>query len=252
MQSKTISPIFLFIVFLTLGCTSSKNKSHGAVFLNKQINTLPLQKKLKLEKASREITQSWIPEHGIRAKYEVLKNKLGISMLEKALGEKVFVKGPHTNEMNYKTHKSFGWYNPKFLAVLKVELKKLFKNKLFRKQTQTFYEKNFKFYMRMYYHAYIETLDKQEILEQYKKRMDLPDKLYKSYRNRPGNYINESFRYFAESWEYEGFSVYEGFTTPGFWIRRQIDGTHKDFYKLLVLTLKHYDPVFIEQQNIKT
>ena len=46
---------------------------------------------------------------------------------------------------------------------------------------------------------------------------------------------------FAESIKNEGYNFSEGLTFPGFWIRREIDGTHEEFFELINLILNKYD-----------
>lgn len=61
-------------------------------------------------------------------------------------------------------------------------------------------------------------------------------------------FLQEFFRDFAESNESKGYDVYESFVCPGFWVRRSIDGTADEFFDLLKLTLRTFDPEFITAQ----
>lgn len=75
----------------------------------------------------------------------------------------------------------------------------------------------------------------------------MPETSDPAFLSEPSEFIQESFRGFAESIEKEGYDVYEGFTCPGFWVRRSIDGTADEFYDLLILTMRTFDEGFLAE-----
>ena len=143
--------------------------------------------------------------------------------------ENIFLSGPHENEMNFYST-SFGKYNPKIIAKIYKELKQIFKDKNFRDETQELYNRQLKNYLRTYYMSYPIAANN-------------PDYMY--------DYNQERFREFAEAIEDKGYNVYEGFTCPGFWVRRSIDGTSNDFFKLLKLIMYNYDKTFLIENKVK-
>lgn len=195
-----------------------------------------------------EIISSWIPESGIRGRYQIAKQALGKSVLESIIGEKAFLSGPHKEDINYNSARDFGRYNPKFLTKLHTSLASLFSNKIFVDNAQALYDQELKRYLRTYYLAYEAGANNQEVMDGYLAILAREPQKYSEsvFLSEPSFYLQESFRDFAESLEKEGYDVYEGFACPGFWVRRSIDGTADEFFELLALTIRTFDPEFRE------
>jgi hypothetical protein len=195
---------------------------------------------------SYENTMSYIPESGIRGRYEQYKKYLNISILESVVGEKVFLSGPHSAALNYKSPDQFGRYNPLFIKKLGENLQYLFKNKAFVKNAQAHYDSKLKQYLRVYYLSHEVSANNKEVMDGYLDAIAYPEKHdYMNGRIKgPSFYLQEYFRDFAESTEKDGYDVYEAFTCPAFWVRRSLDGTEDEFYELLKLTLKTFDSGF--------
>jgi hypothetical protein len=186
---------------------------------------------------------------GIRGRYKVFKRDLSKSILESIVNEKAFLKGPHSEGLNFESKDTFGYYNPKFISKLQQRLNFLFNNQAFVENTQNFYDENLKQYLRTYYLSYDIAVKNKKVKEGYLRAISEPDKnSYNGFISGPSFYLQESFRDFAEAIERKGYNVYEGFTCPGFWVRRSVDGTADEFYKLLKITLKTFDPEFIAAQ----
>ncbi len=192
-----------------------------------------------------------IPESGIRGRYALYKKYFSISIIEKVVGESIYLKGPHSDRLDYDSQTSFGHYNPLFVKKLGDNLMFLFKNETFVKNMQAHYNQKLKQYLRVYYLSYKVAANNKEIMDGYKDAI-VNAKKYEYMDGRikgPSFYLQESFRDFAESLEKDGYDVYEGFTCPGFWIRRSIDGTADEFYEVLKLTLQTFDSAFINAQE---
>ncbi len=197
----------------------------------------------KLYEDNYEEMGSWLPDVGVRSKYYYLKTDLSINTLKTITGEAVFVSGPHKKEMEFFSETEFGHYNPKFIKIVSKVFTKLSKNKEFISISQEIYDNDFKNLIRIYYLAY------KHLKENKTQRKEITTKylsLIETQEDSPSYYLQEVFRDFAENHEEAGYDVYEGFTAPGFWIRRGIDNTDKDFYKLLVKVLKTYDKDFLK------
>lgn len=195
-----------------------------------------------------ESISSWIPESGIRGRYQIAKQVLGKAVLESIIGEKAFLSGPHEQDVNYNSAREFGRYNPKFLTQLQKSLASLFSNRIFVDNAQALYDSELKQYLRTYYLAYEAGANKQEVMDGYMAILATEPREYAGnvFLSEPSHFLQESFRDFAESIEQEGYDVYEGFTCPGFWVRRSIDGTADEFYGLLTLTINTFDPEFLQ------
>lgn len=193
-----------------------------------------------------EYISSWIPESGIRGRYQVARQVLSKAVLESIVGEKAFLSGPHKKSVNYNSTREFGRYNPEFLTKLRQSLASLFSNKIFVDNAQALYDSELKQYLRTFYLAYEVGANNQEVMDGYLAILSKEPREYAGnvFLSEPSNFLQEAFRSFAESIEEEGYDVYEGFTCPGFWVRRSIDGTADEFFELLTLTIHTFDPEF--------
>ncbi|WP_298517194.1 hypothetical protein [uncultured Kordia sp.] len=199
----------------------------------------------------KEVPETYIPESGVRGRYALYDQFFSISALETIVGERVFLKSPHTDTPNYKSKTTFGYYNPLFIKKLEGNLRFVFENESFVKSMQAHYDKELKQYLRTYYLSYKVAANNEEIMAGYLAAISDPKKHeYMDGRIKgPSFYLQETFRDFANSLEKDGYDVYEAFTCPGFWVRRSIDGTADEFYALLNLTLQTFDPTFINAQK---
>ena len=237
----------LLVCILTAlaSCSTMKNSVVSAAFSDRVLKLASNWDSIKATSdLSSENISSWLPESGIRGRYEVLKKQVSLKFMEELVGCRVFLKGPHQEEVDFNSG-SFGYYNPVFLERLKPILGEVLQNKLFVENTRTLYDAELKQYLRTFFLSFNIAANRTDIMESYLKHIE--HKEHKSFSG-PSFYLQEAFRDFAESAEENGYDVYEGFTCPGFWIRRSIDGTEGQFYNLLLLVLKTYDADFLEQQ----
>jgi len=192
---------------------------------------------------------SWITDAGIRRFYYCLSSEISIEVIENYIGEKIFLNKVHDGGLNYNSKNEFGHYNPKFLVKLQKEILSLSENQTFLKLGQEIYDNYFKKTARIYYLAYkyvnSDKKNKKQIIKTYKKNIKIQTEEM-NYETDGSFYLQEEFRFFAEKKEREGYDVYEGFTAPGFWIRRSIDKTDDEFFELLTLTLGLFDVDFIK------
>jgi hypothetical protein len=219
----------LSLVFLFSSFRPAQTLSHRINFLISNWDNIVSETDLSYENIN-----SWLPERGIRGRFQVAKSVLSLETLEGITGQAVFVSGPHTTEMDYNAN-DFGHYNPAFLDKLYNMLQTFSQRQNFVNRSQAFYDEHFKNYLRVYYMSYEAGYNNQDVVNG-----------YKNATGSKGYYLQEQFRGFAEEIEKQGYDVYEGFTCPGFWVRRTIDGTGDEFYKLLVLTLQTFDPEFVK------
>jgi len=197
---------------------------------------------------------SWIPDTGVRGKYYRLQSILGIAVLEKLTGEKVFLSGLHTKgKLNFQSKTDFGKYNPKFIMAVMKSVKEITADKKFYPVGETIYNKYMKRIARSYYRAYlhVSAVDSAEIIEKYKKQMILkaPEEC-DEYGCSPSYFLQEQFTAFANSLDGTDADYIESLTTPGFWIRRKIDGTDPLFFDLLTIVIKVYDKEFLDEDEI--
>lgn len=241
------------LVLLVLGCTPKgliTNPVEDHSQLKENINSCNSNWTSLQASANLDVDNivSWLPESGVRGRYEIAKKYLSKSVLEKIIGQKAFVKGPHSTDMNFKSLKTFGHYNDKFILKLHAQLKVLFADPRFISNTKSLYDKELKNYLRTYYLAYAGAANNQKLMDGYLEVIaNEPEPENPSERvflSNPSEFLQESSREFAGSLG-EGYDEYEGITCPGFWVRRSIDGTADEFYSLLKMTMKAYDADFL-------
>ncbi|MCO6474973.1 MAG: N-acetylmuramoyl-L-alanine amidase [Phaeodactylibacter sp.] len=182
-----------------------------------------------------------IPEVGVRGRYAILKPLLNPAILEKIFGEKVFRSGPHRGaELNYRSDESFGRYNPAFLRKLYSTLSTLSRSELITGQVQGLYDREFRKVLRTFYQAYEVGANREDIQKEYLSRMENPAQGLT--RGGSMNFFEEQFSDFSTNPPYYDP---EAVMAAGFWLRRSIDGTADEFYQLLQLTLRTFDPAFL-------
>ncbi len=186
-----------------------------------------------------------IPEVGVRGRYAILKPILNPVILEKIFGERVFRSGPHRGaELNYRTNESFGRYNPAFLRKLYSTLSTLSRSELITGQVQGLYDREFRKVLRTFYQAYEVGANREDIQKEYLSRLQSPTQGLT--RSGSMNFFEEQFSDFSTNPPYYDP---EAIMAAGFWLRRSIDGTADEFYQLLQLTLRTFDPAFLAEQR---
>ena len=249
---KTKTYLIFTLLLLFVACSSQKSLFKNNPSLEKFNNHLNLtvsnwDEIISTANLSDKVTKYW-SETGIRGRYKLYKKYLSKSILENIVGEKTFLSGPHKEELDFNSLAEFGHYNPIFLSKLNKKLTVLFSNKSLVNNTQSLYDSKLKQYLRVYYLSYDIAANNKEIIDGYLKAISRPNE--NSYMNGmvsgPSWYLQESFRDFALTIDKDDYNVYEGFTCPGFWVRRSIDGTSDEFYDLLLLTMKTFDSEFID------
>lgn len=249
MKLKTLLSTTLAITLAIFACTTKPGFSSERLSDKIKLTVADWQNMSANARLDHETISSWVPESGIRGRYQIAKQVLSKAVLESIIGEKAFLSGPHEQGVNYNSAREFGRYNPKFLTKLQKSLASLFSNKVFVDNAQALYDSELKQYLRTYYLAYEAGANNREVMDGYLAILATEPREYagSTFLAEPSYYLQEAFRDFAESIEGEGYDVYEGFTCPGFWVRRSIDGTADEFYGLLTLTIRTFDPEFLNE-----
>lgn len=242
---------YSFLLLTLLACGSSKvlsSKDPSVLSLKKKTSEIVYNWEYIKEQFSGdyEAMHSWLLESGIRARYAMMKQNMSLSIIQGIIGEQAFVSGPHQSEINFKSKTTFGHYNPVFLNKLGAHLELLYQDEAFVRSAQSFYDREFKGYFRVYYLSYAAAVQDDKVRTRYLELIENAAELDPyDYRNDPSIFLQEAFRGFAEGVENQGYNVYEGFVCPGFWVRRSIDGTADEFYSLLLSAMKTFDSDFL-------
>jgi hypothetical protein len=182
---------------------------------------------------------------GLRERYGCIQETVNFGVLERLTGEAVFLTGPHSGGLDLTAQNEFGHYNPAFLKKAGQALDEMMKDKAFNDKIQAFYDAELKNTFRLYFIAY--DTPKDVALGKYRGIVAAANpNCAGGFLCQPSFFLQEQFRPFAEDMERQGYNVYEGFTAPGFWVRRDIDGTSTQFYGLLKKFMQKYDNEFIK------
>ena len=217
-------------------------------------------------------TGSSIP--GLRWRYAGLKTLMNLEKMKSLAPVPIFLAGPHEGDFTFRSY-DFGRYNPAFVRWANDNLILAASDPAFRELTAPTYQKHVKEIARLYYLAYL-YVDQHapEVAALRAKYLeDIQGHVGKAWvepwdDDSSPNLIYDTFsRFFAEQYETDKSSnwVEKGprptklsyrwltemggsyaFAAPGFWIRRQIDGTAPDFFAGLKKLLETYDPDFLK------
>ncbi|MFT5765053.1 MAG: hypothetical protein ACI8X3_002489, partial [Saprospiraceae bacterium] len=175
---------------------------------------------------------------GFRAKYEMAKKYASIQLLEAAFGEKVFLSGPHTTDMNFYSNNSFGHYNPAFISSFRSAWETATAIPKFKEALKSLYYDNFQEIGTAYFNAY-------KFINQNPKLLEAIEAKYINGMNSNGgldfNNFNNYFNSFSGLEEQKGLNVYQSYNAPSFWIRRSIDGTASQLYELQLIIMQTFE-----------
>lgn len=178
---------------------------------------------------NRQRDDTWL-EVGFRSKYAMAKKYASLQMIESAFGVPVFVKGPHTNGMDFNSNNSFGHYNPEFIAKVSTTFDNAMRNPLFRRAARRVYKQYFASMANTYRDSYLYLDGKPDYLaklqEEYKTMMANDG-------TGDGAFTTEFSDFANKLGKEKNADIYEAVTAPAFWLRRSIDGTGPEMYKLL-------------------
>ncbi|MEM9847706.1 MAG: hypothetical protein AAF847_07440 [Bacteroidota bacterium] len=177
-------------------------------------------------------------EEGLRYNYALLKNMASVAILEQAVGEKVFLSGPHEEGLNFFSEERFGYYNPVFWEKVKAVVAYSLENDgVFKQLGKYIYDQHLKKESQLYFESYRYLQENPSMAKQVSTDYLAAMKT----EQRAGEMLQDAFRTFADSKEKLGTNWYVANTAPSFWIRRQIDGTAAPIFEILELVRAAYE-----------
>lgn len=236
-----ILPCFIAATTLHTNQVSSNGNTDRTTF--KIMEVAYLWNLLKQDyEPNRDTDGTWL-DVGLRSKYAMAKNYASLEILETTFGMPVFLRGPHGEQMDFNSNTSFGYYNPAFIQALQTSLTSALENPMFRKVLKQVYGQHLKSMALTYQDAY-------RYLNEDAAQLEALQMKYLWMLGQPegttAGSFQEEFRdyatngYFADKVAATAYKKknpnedwYEKVTAPGFWLRRSIDGTDKQFYELL-------------------
>lgn len=190
----------------------------------------------------RDRDDTWL-NVGFRSKYATAKKYASLEIIEATFGTPVFIRGPHTGDMNFNSKTSFGYYNPEFISQLKSNIEIALKYPVFKKAAKEAYNQYFKSMALTYKDAYRFLNDDPQRLAELKTKYLL--ELAKPEGTSNGS-LQEEFSDYADNKHFSNDAKrreykmknpnadwYEKITAPSFWLRRSIDGTSQQIFELL-------------------
>jgi hypothetical protein len=189
------------------------------------------------------------PEGGIRIAYYHVATYASYETIVRLSPVPVFLSGPHgARKLDLGARFTFGHYNPEFIRWCYCNLSETLKHDRFVAETTELFQSNLGKTAMTYWAAY-NVLNKhpeelEALLQDYKTRM--------ASRNLP-----EGYYYNIASEEAEGrfvllkeldtsYDLNVGAPAVYFWLRRHMDGTHRQVFSILELLLSRYNMIRTE------
>lgn len=201
---------------------------------------------------SRKRDATWL-DVGFRAKYAMARNYASLDKLEDVFNTPIFISGPHGKNMNFNSKTSFGHYNPAFITKLTESVQTVLRNPVFHMPAKQAYHQYFEPMALTYKNSYIRIQSNPKRLNQlkinYLKKIIKAGGTHNTCLNEllieqaKSNVYSKPLKLKDRIVENPRADVYEESTAPSFWVRRSLDGTDKQLYKLLnlIITELEYD-----------
>lgn len=215
---------------------------------------------------------------GLRSLYCDIKSFIDYPKLRIVSGLPIFRKDYN---LTFQSEYEFGYYNPKFVKWLRQNIIHAENNEAFRQQTQPVYNTKIRDSARAFYRSYQILFATSEEFNTFIKQYELVKKehqwrLYKREVNvlmfdnnyekievikreylkhlenktLPDLYFQEKFRWLSDYLNtVENVNWYAANTSGGFWTRRSIDETDKEFFRLLTKLLETYDRDWLRERE---
>jgi hypothetical protein len=220
-------------------------------------------------------------DYGLRALYCKIKPFVDYAKLSVISGLPIFNKGPHTdNNLNFEGGYEFGYYNPEFLKWIQEKAINPNDGK-FKEQIQPAYNDKIKVVARAFYQTHKILFATPEEFEAFKKKYedyggkeggdykdpeplevikseyqdhltnkDLPEYYFEQKFWNLALYLSSQNEHSYERQEEQLSYKYVAETSGGFWVRRSIDGTEKQFFDILTKLLEIYDSDWLSEQKL--
>ena len=215
---------------------------------------------------------------GLRSLYCDIKSFIDYPNLRILSGLPIFRKDYN---LTFHSEYEFGHYNPKFVKWMQKNMIYAENNEMFRQETQPVYDKKIRDTARAYYSTYqilfATPEDFNTFINQYQLvKKEYQWRLYKREVNElrftnnyetfevikreylkhienktlPDQYLQEKFRWLSDYLTtVENVDWYAANTSGGFWTRRSIDKTDKEFFRLLTKLLETYDRDWLRERE---
>lgn len=220
-----------------------------------------------------------ILDYGLRYLYCSIRGAVSLQGLQSLAGVKLYdAGGPHNDILNLNNNDKFGHYNSEFLTWLEDNIiPNTSQDKSLNRVTRSVYNHYFKSYARIFYRSY-------QILFSSPEQFDIFEKSFVTYKIGHGEYKEyvgvshiKSFETIKSDYQerlrlgakFVGHLLIADFlwledymrsemgdtdevkattTVGGFWVRRAMDGTAEQLFRMLTNVMRTFDPEFVNTQ----
>lgn len=238
--AATAFGLFIMTAFTTTNSTSPQEFQSIEPTVFKIMEVTALWDLLKSNyEPNRERDDTWL-DVGLRSKYAMARGYASLEVIEATFGQPIFLRGPHSGDLDFNSTTSFGYYNPSFVGSVYKSVEATLANPMFSKIGKPVYEKHLKSMAHTYLAAHKYLVENPKIREalisDYLMMMAQPE-------GTTEGSLQGRFRGYAEAAEKGAAksNIYEAFTAPAFWLRRHIDGTDDEFVALLEMVVTHFE-----------
>ncbi len=189
---------------------------------------------------------TWLPNRGLRGLYGKARVVMNLAQLETISGHKIFRAGPHRDgKLDLKAKTDFGHYNPAFLKWAQQHAIPGRHNARLRKELQPVYDQLMQRTARHFYrtHKLLQSVPERAA----KARDGYTEQL--AAEGNAGFWLQEFFFADAAKADRAGHDWAETNVSLGFWVRRDLDGTSKEFHRLLTVLLETHDAEWLKEQK---
>lgn len=177
---------------------------------------------------------------GMQVQYGYLSSLIPFATFRAKVPSRIFVSGPHEDGLDLSNDKSFGHYDPKFVAWWVDHAIPAERDSALRAATQGAYDKRARVAARSFYAAYLRLRDDADFRATEKKA-------YEAYLAGTGPTPHLSY-WEAMPGDYSAQAI--GGTGVAFWLRRDLDGTTALFVRGLEKLLTTYDVEFLRHAQV--
>ncbi|NEQ75680.1 MAG: ATP-binding protein [Okeania sp. SIO2C9] len=189
-------------------------------------------------------------DYGLRDLYCKIKPFADYRKLIAISGLPIFISGPHSDsELNFDGGYEFGYYNPEFLNWIQENVIIDPGDNLLKQSIQSAYNDKIRVVARAFYQShkilFANPEELKAVKDEYQQHLiekNLPDLYFERYWEF-GKKLEAQTK---SGLEYK----YIVMSSAGFWVRRSMDGTEKQFFDMLTKLLSIYDKDWLDQQEL--
>jgi hypothetical protein len=215
------------------------------------------------------------PNWGVNGLYALVRFSLDFPHLERLSGLSIFASGPHDHStLDLGNKNDFGHYSISFVEWCSRQVALTLQDQNFIQRSRPLFDRYIKRRARTYYYVYRTLIANPAFFEEERQRYISAIKsgnagaghLHYLYFERKRSNTTQRVVVEAEKVNDDSLAIlisnlrnavpdyeeYETSTSIGFWIRRRIDETDREFFNLLQMVMRAYDPSILNARLFDT